>query len=348
MVSRVLVKDLLNDQTKTLKAISELKQQIQGEAQIESMINNVQSQWDVTELEFTKNGFVCKIDRIQHQCLEDISNLAMIEKSQYSHNYTTRIKELTLQANEIFTLLEDIRTLQKQWIELGAVFKTESVQKMLSTEFTSFTSSNATLNVLYEKLRSTSLIRNIIDIPNLKMIVEECQSTFRFCTSSLFIFLRSQRERLPSLFNLGDNDLLGLLAVDNLRDVNAWIPQLFEGLAHIKFEAESAIALLSKNGEEIVFNEPVSLNQGVIDFLIEIGACLTNSIKESVLPCYESMVLMTFQESKATHQIVWMCFQAALQTSTRIDYLLEMAKSVLHPGLKVLLVSRSVQIPDWF
>ena len=40
------------------------------------------------------------------------------------------------------------------------------------------------------------------------------------CLLSLSTFLQSQRERFPPLFNLNDKDLLGLLAIDNVEDIN--------------------------------------------------------------------------------------------------------------------------------
>ena len=336
---KILVKDLLSNPDKAFKAIGELKRQIQGEAQIESMINTVKSHWDAIELEFTKNGLAYKVESVQHQCLEDVSNLAIASKSQYAHRFEVQIMELNRQVNEIFNFLEELKTLQKQWTELGSVFKAENVQEILHLEFESFASSDAQLKGLCKDMKSVSLVRDILKIPNLKVIVERCHMAFKSCSSGLLTFLQSQRELFPSLFNLGDSDLIELLAAHDFRDVNAWVPQLFEGLDHIEFDKESATAIVSKNAEEIVFYEPVSVNQCIVDFLIRIEAQIRHSIKESILPCYESMLSMTFGEFRGSHQVIWMCFQAALQASTQIGYFMDVARSVTHQGLQALLIS---------
>ena len=335
---RILVKDLLSDPDGSHKAIDELRQQIQGEVQVESMINTIQSHWDVMELEFTKDGFVYRIDTIQRQCLEDASNLSMISKSRCSHHFAPRIQELACQVDEMLDTLEGIGTLQRQWIELGAVFQSESVQRMLDTGFALFAASDVKLHALYERLKHALLVRSMLDMPDLKVIIEECLHTFGTCFSSLSIFLQSQRTRFPALFNLNDKDLLSLLAIDSIKNVNAWIPRLFDGLVSIEFDATGAIALKSKNEEWIVLDEPVPIDQEIVTFLTEIEAGIKHAIRESILPCYESMLSMTFVESKFAHQVIWMCFQAALQASTHMDHLVALARSVHHSGLRALLL----------
>ena len=62
--------------------------------------------------------------------------------------------------------------------------------------------------------------------------------------------------------------------------------------------------MISGHEEVIIFHEPISIKQDIVSALIEIGSSLKRSIKDSILPCYESMLSRTFVESKFTHQVI--------------------------------------------
>ena len=262
------------------KDIDEILTVAQGEMALEVFLGQVRDRWMKQELDLVlfqnRVRLIRGWDDLFATLDDHIGGLALMKSSPYYRAVREFQEEGKLwedrltKLREAFDLWIDV---QRRWVYLeGILFGSSDIKAQLPAEWSRFKSVDSEFITLMRRIASRPYAMEVLNIENLQRSLERLGNLMGVIQKALGEYLEKQRRDFSRFYFLGDDDLLEIMGnASEPVKVLSHLSKMFAGMVGARHDntnmPEDMItrldAMLSKDGEVVPFNEPISIMQGM-------------------------------------------------------------------------------------
>ncbi|KAK6094055.1 dynein heavy chain [Batrachochytrium dendrobatidis] len=247
------------------KLIDEVLEIAAGELALEEYLKQTKAIWTSYSLEFTNYQNKCRLVKGWNDLFtKSEDHLAALSAMRGSQHYKVFEVEATLieeKLTRLHILLEVWIVVQRQWVYLEGIFSGNmDIRQILPIESNRFVSIDAEFMAMLRKVYKSTLVWDVISIPNIQKSMERLADMLQAIQKSLGEYLEKERAKFPRFYFVGDEDLLDILG--NSKDITRLQPyfkKMFAGIHSVILSSESLQieGVCSKEGEQVLFKQPV-------------------------------------------------------------------------------------------
>jgi len=215
--------------------------------------------------------------------------LSTMKNSPYYLTFSTTINEWFRILNDLVETLDLMTQVQRQWKYLESIFMDSAdIRKQLPSESAQFETINNSWVDIMNKLVKT---RRVIDITQDEMLsrLNHMNAVLDKINHSLDQYLEKKRQLFPRFYFLSNDDLLEILGqARDPTEVNKHLRKCFAGIRTLELLAPSksgnklyeVLGMLSAEGEEVRFNQPVVVEGEVETWLSEVERAMHETLQK--------------------------------------------------------------------
>jgi len=265
-----------------IDVISRVGDNAAKEYQIESALNKMEEAWQGVEFEVvayksTGTYVVRVLDEVLTLIDEHVVTTQAMQFSPFKKPFTDRIQRWAQKLATVGESIEELLAVQRQWVQLQAVFASKDINRQLPAESKRFASVNKTWRLIMSQVQANPDIMNFCDNPSLLQKLQDNNKQLQMVAQRISDYLDKKRSAFARFFFLSNEELLAIL--QHTHDPTAVQPHLhkcFENIHRLVFDEDSLIvAMLSGEGERVEFSRPVDpKGKNVEDWLGEVEAAM--------------------------------------------------------------------------
>lgn len=147
---------------------------------------------------------------------------------------------------------------------LEPIFASDDIHKQMPTEGNYFREVDSLWKTTMDQIVNDPGIIELVERESIKLFFEDANKKLDKIQKSLSEYLEEKRLIFPRFYFLANEDLLMLLAqTKDPRAVQPHMDKCFEGIQRIMFsEKEEVYGMISAEGEEVLFEKKVDVNEG--------------------------------------------------------------------------------------
>ncbi|XP_014790579.2 cytoplasmic dynein 1 heavy chain 1 [Octopus bimaculoides] len=241
----------------------------QGEMALEEFLKQVSEIWRSYELELISYQNKCRLirgwDDLFTKVKEHINSVTAMKLSPYFKQFEEDALSWEDKLNRINALFDVWIDVQRRWVYLEGIFTgSADIKHLLPVETTRFQGVSTEFLGLMKKVTKSPLVMDIVNIPNVQRQLERLADLLGKIQKALGEYLERERASFPRFYFVGDEDLLEIIGNSkNVTRLQKHFKKMFAGVASIILNNDNTIVtgLTSKEGEEIIFSNPVSIAQ---------------------------------------------------------------------------------------
>ncbi|UYV74436.1 DYNC1H1 [Cordylochernes scorpioides] len=241
----------------------------QGEMALEEFLKQVREAWQNYELELINYQNKCRLirgwDDLFNRVKEHINSVAAMKLSPYYKEFEEDALSWEEKLNRINALFDVWIDVQRRWVYLEGIFSgSADIQTLLPVETSRFQSISAEFLTLMKKVAKSPLVMDILNIPGVQRSLERLADLLGKIQKALGEYLERERSSFPRFYFVGDEDLLEIIGNSkNIPRLQKHFKKMFAGVAGILLNEENTVVkgVASKEGEEVIFVNPVSITQ---------------------------------------------------------------------------------------
>ena len=215
-----------------------------------------------------------------------VSTQAMLGSQFMKGKLRNETKAWETKLNNMSELIEEVSKCQKTWMYLEPIFASDDIHKQMPTEGSWFRDVDTLWKVTMDAIDNDPGIIDLIERENIKQQFEDANKKLDKIQKSLNEYLEEKRLIFPRFYFLANEDLLMLLAqTKEPRAVQPHMDKCFEGIYRVMFsERDEVYGMISAEGEEVLFEKKVDVNEGdkkgnVEKWMLEIESVMKRSLK---------------------------------------------------------------------
>ncbi|KAJ1798747.1 dynein heavy chain, partial [Coemansia sp. RSA 2399] len=250
-------------------AIREVITVAQGEMALEEFIGQIRETWTGYVLELVPYQNKCRLikgwDDLFAKCSEQLSALTAMKASPYYKVFEEEAGSWEDKLNRIHVLFDVWVDVQRQWVYLEGIFTSSAdIKHMLPVESSRFQNINTEFLAVMKKVYKSPFVLDVLNLSNIQRSLERLADLLSKIQKALGDYLERERASFPRFYFVGDEDLLEIIG--NAKDVpriQKHLRKMFAGLAFIQISDDGTeiLGMSSREGERIVFREPIVLKQ---------------------------------------------------------------------------------------
>lgn len=241
----------------------------QGEMALEEFLKQVSEIWRSYELELISYQNKCRLirgwDDLFTKVKEHINSVTAMKLSPYFKQFEEDALSWEDKLNRINALFDVWIDVQRRWVYLEGIFTgSADIKHLLPVETTRFQGVSTEFLGLMKKVTKSPLVMDIVNIPNVQRQLERLADLLGKIQKALGEYLERERASFPRFYFVGDEDLLEIIGNSkNVTRLQKHFKKMFAGVASIILNNDNTVVtgLTSKEGEEIIFSNPVSIAQ---------------------------------------------------------------------------------------
>ncbi|KAJ2558174.1 dynein heavy chain [Coemansia sp. RSA 1933] len=241
----------------------------QGEMALEEFIGQIRETWTGYVLELVPYQNKCRLikgwDDLFAKCSEQLSALTAMKASPYYKVFEEEAGSWEDKLNRIHVLFDVWVDVQRQWVYLEGIFTSSAdIKHMLPVESSRFQNINTEFLAVMKRVYKSPFVLDVLNLPNIQRSLERLADLLSKIQKALGDYLERERASFPRFYFVGDEDLLEIIG--NAKDVpriQKHLRKMFAGLAFIQISEDGTeiLGMSSREGERIVFREPLVLKQ---------------------------------------------------------------------------------------
>ncbi|OAF65257.1 Dynein heavy chain, cytoplasmic, partial [Intoshia linei] len=250
---------------------TEIKQIIivaQGEMALEIFLKQIKEIWKHYRLELVyqkKCNIITGWDKLFNTVTEHISSINAMKNSPYFKQFEqdSQIWDNTL--NNINAIFDTFVNIQRKWIYLDGIFSESlEIKQLLPSETSLFQSVNQEFLGIMHKVARSTLILEIIKIPNIERQLNRLFDLLVKIKKSLGDFLEQQRRSFARFYFIGDDDLLELIGNSkSINSIQKHFSKMFANIERVIINIGESVVILgieSKEHERFIFEKTININ----------------------------------------------------------------------------------------
>ncbi|KAH6598857.1 hypothetical protein BASA50_003364 [Batrachochytrium salamandrivorans] len=249
------------------KLIDDVINVASGELALEEYIKQIKGVWATYSLDFTNYQSKCRLvrgwDDLFAKSEDHLAALVAMRGSQYYKVFEEEATAVEGKLTRLHILLELWITVQRQWVYLEGIFSGNmDIRQILPLESNRFVSIDAEFMAMLRKVYKSTLVWDVISIPNIQKSMERLADMLQAIQKSLGEYLEKERAKFPRFYFVGDEDLLDILG--NSRDIARFQPhfkKMFAGIHSVVLSEDpvQVQGVCSKEGETVMFKQPITI-----------------------------------------------------------------------------------------
>ena len=185
---------------------------------------------------------------------------------------------------ECSDIMEELEKFQRRWMYIVPIFENgESIQKSLPKEYAKLQVINKIWKGIIDTVQAGLKVIDLCKVPGLLQKLKENGELIDAIQNSLALFLDEIRNIFPRFYFLSNDELLGIISIQNFLGIRPYINKIFSGDLEIVEDSLLVEGMVSCEGERLKFKTPVeSKGKKVFVVLKEIEEMMKLTIRESV------------------------------------------------------------------
>ncbi|XP_065175263.1 cytoplasmic dynein 1 heavy chain 1-like [Sycon ciliatum] len=295
----------------------------QGEMALEEFLKQVREAWQLYELDLINYQNKCKVIRgledLFNKVREHINSVSAMKLSPYFKVFEEDALAWEDKLNRINNLFEVWQDVQRRWVYLDGIFSgSADIKHLLPVETSRFGSLSTEFLALMKKVAKSPLVLDVLNIPGSQRSLERLQELLHKIQKALGEYLERERASFPRFYFVGDEDLLEIIGNSrNFARLQKHFRKMFAGVNAIILNAEETIVtgLMSREGEEVVFETPVSIEQHpkINEWLTLVEREMRVTLATHLAHAVEGIAKFTSEQLDAAEFMKWAdCYEAQL------------------------------------
>merc|ERR1719440_2515431 len=160
---------------------------------------------------------------------------------------------------------------QRRWVYLEGIFYSSAdIQQLLPQEYSRFKTIDTEFIGIMKKVAAKPKILEVANIEGVQKSLDRISDMLVTVQKALGDYLERQRSQFARFYFVGDEDLLEMIGNStDVASVMRHMAKMFAGIAGLEGSGEVG-ALVSKEGEKVVFEKPISTNDTIIGWLSKV------------------------------------------------------------------------------
>jgi len=274
------------------------------ELSIEKGMSEVKDTWRVTEFAVIKytqgeqdKGFVLGSTEDITILLDDNAmSLQSMAASRFVAPFIDQVQLWEKRLSNVAEVIDVWVVVQRKWMYLEGIFLAGDIRQQLPNEARKFEGIDKSFKKL---MQETALKKNVLDtciVDGRLAMLQQVQTDLDGCQKSLNDYLDAKRNAFPRFFFISDDELLSILGSHECTCVQEHMIKMFDNIASLRFGSgtnkSTASAMVSAEGEEMAFRQPIAAEGRVEDWMTDVLAEMrrTNKLitKEAIFRYMES------------------------------------------------------------
>lgn len=252
------------------------------ELSIEKGLTEVKETWRVTEFVVVRyaqgevdKGFVLgSTEDITLQLDDNTMSLQSMTASRFVGPFIEQVRLWEKRLSSVAEVIDVWVVVQRKWQYLEGIFLAGDIRQQLPNEARKFEG----IDKAFKKLmQETAQKKNVLDtciVDGRYAMLQQLQTDLDGCQKSLNDYLDAKRNAFPRFFFISDDELLSILGSHECTCVQEHMIKMFDNIAALRFGSGSnknvASAMISAEGEEMVFRQPITAEGRVEDWMTDI------------------------------------------------------------------------------
>ena len=281
--------------------VSEISATASGEYAISQTLEEIKKVWATMDFvvmqyrDFKDKFILGTIEEIMIQLEDDQVSIQTMLGSKNVQEIRSDVEEWEFKLSYISDVIDDWLACQRQWMYLENIFSAEDIQKQLPNESKLFQKVDRFWRDIMAKTHRNPSILETCASQGLLKRFQSNNKMLDDIQKCLEDYLETKRAAFPRFYFLSNDELLQILSqTRNPKAVQPHLRKCFDNMASIVFNENNSnrgnveiVAMISADGEEVSFSEPV-MAQGPVEFwLTEIEKMMVKSLYDHCKTCYE-------------------------------------------------------------
>lgn len=223
-------------------------------------------------------------DDLFNKLKEHINSVSAMKLSPYYKEFEEEALSWEDKLNRINAVFDVWIDVQRRWVYLDGIFGgSADIKHLLPNETQKFQNVSSEFLTLMRKVSKSPLVLDILNIQGIQKTLERLADLLAKIQKALGEYLERERASFPRFYFVGDEDLLEIIGnTKNVPRLQKHFKKMFAGVHSIILNEECTIVLgvASKEGEEVVFRSPVSIeaNPKINDWLTLVEREIRNTL----------------------------------------------------------------------
>jgi len=260
-----------------------------GEYNLTLQLADIERGWDnnvFTLIKDSKDRFLLsETEKVNELIENDQMKISSMLASKYITEIRESVDEWERRLGNIFDILEEWLTCQRNWIYLESVFSAQDIQKKLPSETEKFRQVDKFWRDIMGRTNKNRKVRDACASEGLKQRFAQNNAALDEIRKSLENYLRSKRKGFPRFYFLSDDELIAILSeTRNPQAVQPHLRKCFDAIQHIDFtevkNSKEMVAMQSAEGEKVQFSDSVFADGDVEFWMGGIEAMMRRTLKD--------------------------------------------------------------------
>lgn len=258
----------------------------QGEYRIEQFFLEIRDFWSSFTLELVsyhnKIQLIKNWDEIFSKVEDHLQSLGAMRNSPYFKVFTQDALDWEGKLNKIKLLFDEWVEVQRQWVYLEGVFTSSEIKAILPAESTKFSTVNSEMYAILRMVYKNPNALEVSQIANVAESMRRISDLLSKLQKSLGEFFERERKRFSRFYFVGDDDLLEMIGKFSIQRTEAHLTKMFAGISSFVYEGELLLGVCSPEQETLIFNEPLTTGEGVVEVLQRIEIATKEALKREI------------------------------------------------------------------
>jgi dynein heavy chain 1 len=203
-------------------------------------------------------------DELFTKLKEHMASVSAMKLSPYYKEFEEEASAWEDKLNRLNSLFDVWIDVQRRWVYLDGIFGSSAdIKHLLPNETHKFQNVSAEfLTLMRVKVAKSPLVLDILSLPGIQKVLERLADLLAKIQKALGEYLERERASFPRFYFVGDEDLLEIIGNSkNVARLQKHFKKMFAGVASVllKDDQTEVTGVASKEGEQLLFNTPVSL-----------------------------------------------------------------------------------------
>ena len=259
--------------------VSEICKEAKEEERNEKTMQKIATDWknsNFTVHKYADKGYtIGSPDVIREQLETHIMILGGVAASKYSRSVKKKVQQWEHDLNLVFDVIDLWMMVQRRWIYLEAIFRSDDIKSQLPEEAKKFGKTDVNYCKIMESVFKNSNVLACCVTGEASNRLEELrilQAELDKCEKSLIQYLEGKRMALPRFYFIPNEDLLEILGTSDAQAIQPHLQKLYDNCEALTFGQGGKIIshMMSEEGEDFEFEIPVKPENNIEEWMFRV------------------------------------------------------------------------------
>ena len=259
--------------------VTEICKEAKEEERNEKTMQKIDNDWKQTNFTVSKyldKGFaIGSPDSIRDQLEDHIMILGGVAASKYARSVKKKVATWEHDLNLVFDVIDLWMTVQRRWMYLEAIFRSDDIKSQLPEEAKKFGKTDANYCKIMESVSKNPNVMQCCVRGEASNRIEELrilQAELDKCEKSLIQYLEGKRMALPRFYFIPNEDLLEILGTSDPQAIQPHLQKLYDNCESLTFAQGGKIIshMVSEEEEMYEFETPIKPENNIEEWMLRV------------------------------------------------------------------------------